>query len=339
VEERLKKRGLTRRNFPKIALGGALLLLAAGAALFAVHWSRPRPAWYVEPGLEQLWGELLEKAPVPPPFTRLVAYDPAAGIRKGRYGVIIAKTLPEEGAAPSSEEGPPLRLYPGLYQDRSGYRGAIPLVLDPWLVLRKTSDPPLTLERALVGGEGALIFPGAEPEAALAWVTQLLQSSPGSFPPEKQAWDDAERLLVYGNRRFQPGAPTYTWLDAWIKLLQDEAAWLYAPLSRTRGLTAYDAGRLDATIFPIPGDWNTYGLQAEILWAVPRATPKPSEGQAALLNEAKAWLSSAETQTVIAGILGWIPAQAGGVPYDTLAREAQLAWFSSSFIWQPPMDP
>jgi hypothetical protein len=336
VEERLKKRILTRRSFPKIALGGGLLLLAAGAAVFIVHWSRPRATWYVEPGLEQVWGALLEKAPAPPPFTRLGVYDPAAGLGKGRYGVIIAKALPEEGAAPASEEGPPIRLYPGLYQNRASFREAIPLALDPWLVLRKTSTPPLTLERVLGGGEGALIVPGAEGEATLAWTAQLLQSSPGVFPTEKQAWEDAEKRLIHGNSRFQQGALTYTWFDGWIRLLQNESAWLYAPLSRTRGLASYDAGRLDASIFPIPADWNTYGLQAEILWAVPRARLKAGDAQdqEALLEEARSWLSAVETQTLIAELLGWIPAQSSGKPYDTLARQAQVAWFSSGFIWQ-----
>jgi hypothetical protein len=338
MEGKLKKRILTRNRFPKIA-AGTLALLAAAAAAFVIARSRPRPAWYVEPGLERQWEELLEKAPAPPPFTRLAAYDPQAGIRKGRYGIIIAKDFPEgaaHSAAPPEAEPwePPIRLYPGLYQDRSGYRGAIPLALDPWLVFRKTADPPLSLERALgsAGGAGALILPGAENEAVLAWLAQLLQSSPGSFPPEKQAWDDAEQRLVYGNRRFQQGALTYTWFDAWIKLLQDEPAWVYAPLSRIRSLASYDAGRLDAAIFPISGVWIPYGLQAEILWAIPKPPPK---GQPALLDEAQAWLSSAETQTVLAGLLGWIPAQAGGTPHDTLAREAQVAWFSSSVIWQP----
>jgi hypothetical protein len=296
----------------------------------------------VEPGLEQQWEELLEKAPSPPPFTRQAPYDPGAGVGKGRHGVIISKDFPAgaaNGEAPGSPEDPwepPLRLYPGLYRDRSDYRGAIPLALDPWLVLRKTADPPLGLERALnsAGGAGILILPGAEPEAAFAWISQLLQSSPGAFPRERHAWEEAERLLIHGNSRFQQGALTYTWFDGWIRLLQNETAWLYAPLSRTRGLASYDAGRLDAAIFPIPEDWNTYGLQADILWAIPVPVPGDSQDRKTELEEAKSWVSSAETQTILAEILGWIPAQPGGAPYDTLARKAQVAWFSSGFVWQ-----
>jgi hypothetical protein len=311
-------------------------LLLAAAAAFAIVQSRPRPTWYVEPGLEQQWAELLEIVP-PPPFTRLGPYDPAAGMGKGRYGVIISRQGPPDDSPDQAAEGaapgePPLRLYPGLYRDRGDYRGAVPLALDPWLVLRKTTDPPLSLERVLnpAGGAGALILPGAEPDAAFAWISQLLQRSPGGFPLEKEAWDEAERRLIYGNNRFQQGALTYTWFDGWIKLLQNEPAWLYAPLSKTRGLASYDTGRLDATIFPIPADWNTYGLQADILWAVPRFP----DDQETLRGETQRWLTSAATQTAIARILGWIPAQPGE-PYDTLAREAQVAWFSSSFIWQP----
>jgi hypothetical protein len=306
------------------------------AAVFAVNLNRSRPAWYVEPGLERQWGELLERASAPPPFTLRNLYDPAAGLKKGRYGVIIATTFPEEGG-PSSEEEPrdaPIRLFPGLYRDRGDYQGAIPLALNPWLVFRKTTDPPLALDRALSGrdGDGFLILPGAEDEAVLAWTAQLLQSSPGAFPMERQVWEDTAQRLIYANSGFQAGAPTYTWLDGWIRLLQNETAWLYAPLSRARGLDPYDVGRLSATIFPIPGDWNTYGLQAEVLWAVPRAGE--NRDQAALLEEAGAWLSAVETQTLIADLLGWIPAQPGGTPYDTLARQAQVAWFSSGFVWQ-----
>jgi hypothetical protein len=312
------------------------------AAAFAINRNLSRPVWYVEPGLEQQWTEILETAPTPPPFTRVASYE-GGGIRKGRSGVIISTTFPleEERGEPSPEQEPsseqepwepPISLYPDLYRSRSDYQGVIPLALDPWLVIRKTGDPPLTLDRALsnAGGEGILILPGAEADAEAAWLSQLLQSSPGSFPLEQRIWEEAKERLAYGNNRFQQGALTYTWYDSWIRLLQDEPAWLYAPLSRTRGLASYDRGRLDAAIFPIPGDWNTYGLQADLLWALPGIPEK----QEALLDETRRWLSSAETQGIIANTLGWIPAESGAVPFDSLARQAQVAWFSSSFIWQ-----
>jgi hypothetical protein len=53
-----------------------------------------------------------------------------------------------------------------------------------------------------------------------------------------------------------------------------------------------------------------------------------------LLDDAKRWLSLAETQAAIAELLGWIPAHPNARPHDTLARQAQVAWFSSSFVWQ-----
>jgi hypothetical protein len=319
------------------------LLLAAGAAIAAaLVLNRPRAAWLVEAGLEQQWEELLEGAAAPPPFKRVIAYDPAVALRKGQTGVIISKNFPvDEGGGATADAmdvteaawEPPIRVFPGLYQDRGDYRGAIPLALDPWLVFRKTSDPQLSLARVLnnAGGGGTLILPGAEPDAVHAWVTQFVQHSPGDFSTDKQGWDAAEQGLVYGNRRFQQGALTYAWLDAWLRLLGDETAWIYAPLSRTYSLSAYDFGRLDATVFPIPADWHTYGLQAEVLWAIPVA----SEQQEANIGEAKTWLASPETQGIIADMLGWIPAQGGSVPRDTIAREAQVAWYSSSFVWQP----
>jgi hypothetical protein len=247
-----------------------------------------------------------------------------------------ADDLQDSDGADVAEESwePRLRVWPGLYQGRAGYLGAIPLALDPWLVFRKTGDPHLSLKRVLDGrgGEGALLLPGAEAEAVHAWTAQLLQASPGVFPPDRQAWEDAEAHLVYGNRRFQQGALTSSWLDAWLRLLGSESAWLYAPLSGTRSLAPYDAGRLDATIFPIHGDWHTYGLQADILWALPLESAQPEPK----IDEALAWLAGPETQTIIADLLGWIPAQNGGKPRDTLSRQAQVAWFSSGFVWSIP---
>jgi hypothetical protein len=306
-----------------------LLIVSAAVVAALFNRSLSRPAWYVEPGLEEQWTMLLETAPTPPPFTRMAPYG-GGSVRKGRSGVLITRAFPleEDREAPaqgdpsqgdsSPEQAPwepPLRIYPGLYRDRADYQGAIPLALDPWLVIRKTGDPPLTLERALgeAGGAGILILPGAEAEAEAAWISQLLQDSPGSFPAEQQAWENAQQRLVYGNNRFQQGALTYTWYDSWIRLLQNEPAWLYAPLSRTRGLASYDRGRLDAASFPIPGDWNTYGLQADLLWAVPGGSWK----QEALLDETRRWLASAEVQSVIADSLGWIPAESGAVPFDS----------------------
>jgi hypothetical protein len=342
----LKRRRVRRRNLPRILLGLGLFVLAAMAAvLVVIHRNRSRPAWYVEAGLEKQWGELVEKASPPPPFTGLRVYDPQTGIKKGRCGIIISKDF-LTGVEPNSnahDEGnsdtvgadawePPVRVFPRLYQDRGDYQGTIPLALNPWLIFRKTGDPQLTLERVRnpAGGPGVLILPGSESGAVHAWITQLLQESPGAFPLEKQAWDEAEQGLTYGNRRFQQGALTYAWFDVWFLLLSNETAWVYAPLSMTRDLSSYDTGRLDAALFPIPRDWNTYGLQADVLWAIPEAPAK----QEPKLDGAKAWLAAPETQALIADILGWVPAHPGGRPRDTLARQAQVAWFSSSFVWQ-----
>ncbi|MFP3041721.1 hypothetical protein LQZ19_07850 [Treponema primitia] len=318
--------------------GGGLLLLAAMViGAFTLHRNWPRPVWYVAEGLEKQWGELLEKASSPPPFTRIAVYDPEAGIKKGQYGIIITKDFPagQSDIEPNSDtnaETPPVRVFPRLYENRAGYRGTIPLALNPWLIFRKTGDPQLTLERIRnpAGGEGSLIIPGAEADAVHAWLCQLLQDSPGSFSRDRRSWELAEERLIYGNRRFQQGALTYTWFDVWLNLLRNDPAWVYAPLSMVRGLSSYDAGRLDAAIFPIPRDWNEYGLQADILWAVPKAPEKLQPK----LDPAKTWLAAPETQARIAEILGWIPAHPNGRPYDTIAREAQVAWFSSSFIWQ-----
>jgi hypothetical protein len=147
---------------------------------------------------------------------------------------------------------------------------------------------------------------------------------------DRETWDEAEERLFRG-RRFQLGALTYSWFDVWILLLRDDPAWVYAPLSRVRkDLSEYQVGLLDAASFPIRPDWNEYGLQADVIWALSRG----NKNRQKKLVQADNWLGVSGTQTRIADILGWIPAHPEGRPYDTIAREAQLVWFSSSFVWQ-----
>jgi hypothetical protein len=98
-----------------------------------------------------------------------------------------------------------------------------------------------------------------------------------------------------------------------------------------REFPPYRLGRLRAARFPERKDWTEFGIQAEILWAVP-FTGK--EEDAASLEEITAWLKDAQTQTIIANRLNWIPAHPGGTPFNPVSREAQLAWISSSFVWQ-----
>jgi hypothetical protein len=47
-----------------------------------------------------------------------------------------------------------------------------------------------------------------------------------------------------------------------------------------------------------------------------------------------AFLKAPATQIAIADALRWVPASRDGKPYNNLARQAQLAWFGASFVWQ-----
>jgi hypothetical protein len=89
-------------------------------------------------------------------------------------------------------------------------------------------------------------------------------------------------------------------------------------------------GLLTAEAFPCQPEWNEYGLQAEILQAIPMT----GKGQTEKLAAAKAWLLQPEIQAAIADRLKWIPAHPQGEAYNPISRDAQLAWFSSSFLWQ-----
>jgi hypothetical protein len=280
----------------------------------------------VEPAYEKSWGDILQKASIPPPFTRLHVYDKDIGIPRGNYGVIITETPWEEPENPGT--GPV--VYP-IGSSRREYRGATVLAFNPWMVFRKYQEPLLTRERVEnpAGGQGVLILPGGEREAVYAWLDQFLQERPGVFSGERETWETAEEILFRG-WRFQRGAPTYTWLDVWILFFKEESAWVYAPMNRVRELPIYQASGLDATPFPPKGDWTEYGLQADVLWAIPGGNEK----QLKKLADTVRWLETAEIQTTIADIIRWIPAHPEGKPIDTIAREAQVAWFSSSFIWQ-----
>jgi hypothetical protein len=110
--------------------------------------------------------------------------------------------------------------------------------------------------------------------------------------------------------------------------------WLYAPLSRIRRLSPYRMGVLDATRFPEREDWNVYGIQAEVLWALPFGRKGDREK---LDRRVRDWLRSARVQTIIANTIGWIPAHPQGTPYNTVSYESQMAWINSSFIWQGAM--
>ncbi|AEF86386.1 hypothetical protein TREPR_2006 [Treponema primitia ZAS-2] len=333
----MKNRIITRKKLPRILLGGLILLaFAAGALILIPILTEPKVTWYVAPEYEKQWGEILARASPPPPFMQIQVYKKERSKKREPDGIIITRETPELPepvlAAGPKEALESLRIIP-IDSGNREYRGARALAFNPWMVYRKYEGPQLTRARLdRPGGEGTILIPGAEPAAVEAWLAQLLQESPGVFPEDRETWDKAEDRLFL-DRRFQRGALSYSWFDIWIALFQEGPSWVYAPLGKIRELPPDQAASLDAAQFPIPGNWNRYGMQADILWAIPKA-PGTSERVKKVLEDANFWLEKPEIQALIADTLGWVPAHPQGKPYDTIAREAQVVWFSSSFIWQ-----
>jgi hypothetical protein len=328
-----KKGAGERRRFSLwlIPLGVLLLLAAGGLAAFGRL--QPRPVWYLEGEIAAAWADIL--AAGDPPFTLVEPYPGEGKIPKNRYGYLISAAWREGGpdaggVEDSPEAGSPLRIYPGLSRSRQ-YGGALVLALNPWMIFSRHQDPLLTRSRveARGGGEGRLILPGGERRAAWAWMAQLVQGPPGIFPLRGEAWNPAR---LYRDRRFQQGAATYTWEDAWALFFRERESWMYAPLQIVREMSPYQMGLLRSAPFPEGNGWTEYGIQADILWAIPH---KGQEKFSAALEEISLWLKDAKTQTIIANRINWIPAHPGGTSFNPVSREAQFTWISSSFVWQP----
>jgi hypothetical protein len=305
----------------RFSAGGALLILGA---VLLVQTACSRPLWLVEESLASEWGRALQDAPAPP-FSRTASLSPEASFPPGGRGVLItARTDRIGGEAPAG----PAAVYPWLSQTRE-WRGALVLAVDPWMLFRKLGDPLPPRSRVEAPGAGVLICPGGEDGVVYAWVSQLVQDTPGAFPESPQRWQ-LEQDNLFRGLRFQHGAQTYTWVDVWPLLFRDNPAWVYAPLSVIRELPPYRMGLLEASRFPEKAGWNEYGVQADLLWAVPFGW-KPGSKEWAAVAE---WLKSPEVQALIANELGWAPAHPLGAPYNTVSWEAQAAWINSTFVWE-----
>jgi hypothetical protein len=307
---------------PRLLVAGAVALLFAAVVL--VLLLRPRSVWAVEEPFAADWNRAVRDADPPPPFTRIRIIPPDGTPRlRGRGFFITRRTDWNSGA-----EGGAVRVYPWLSRTRE-WQGALVLAADPWLIFRKLQDPPPDRRRMEFPGSGVLICPGGEAPAVFAWVSQLLQDSPGVFPGDPQVWQNAVDGL-FRIRRFQNGAPTYTWVDVWPLLFRDNTAWVYAPLNTIRQLPSYRMDLLAASRFPEKDGWNEYGIHADLLWAVPFGWGEKNKDRAA----AAEWLKNPAVQTLIANMIDWIPAHPQGTPYNTVSWSAQEAWNNSSFVWQ-----
>jgi len=292
----------------------AVIVIAVVIAFFG---GKRAAVWYVEQGLEDEWAAVLRKAEnTPEKFAGIQVWD-GSKIPEGA-GILIA-TRPwrtNEKAA----------VYPYLSRELE-YQGALVLALDPWMIFRKHIHPVLTAERlSEAGGNGLLLIAGRDTAAVRAWTGRFVQSGHGTFPSGEEVWLEWEQTLFAGSR-FQPGARSYDWESALFKLMGDEAAWLYAPLSKVRAYGDPRKAILEATPFPESG--NQYSLQATLLWAVPTGSAK----ERAKLANAIEWLKDPGTQTVIADTLEWIPADPYGIPYDPVSLSSHRVWLTASWVY------
>ena len=319
--------GLTRmalRNGLRIIIPIVGLLLVVCLGLSFLY--RPRLVWIVEDRFIEAWEQVLPSSPFRK--TKLTPVSAAEStLPRHWYGYRIGSQGPN---TPNGDEDS-IRVYRELAK-QGQYGEALPLAIDPWLVFRKSTTPPLNREMAERGpaGNSRIFMAGSDRQAVRAWTAQLLQETPGVFSKDEERWNRiGERLFI--GRNFQPGAKTYSWEEIWPHLLRDdETVWVYSPLSRIQQLTVNETNSLKADIFPTRPGWNEFGLQTDILWAIPYGSQKNRKK----LTSVETWLQSAPPQAQIANELGWLAAHQSAPPANPVSENAQTAWVTASYVWE-----
>jgi hypothetical protein len=307
------------------------VILAAGgmvSAFFIFSGGKSLPLWLVEESLEDQWIAVLDSAKIPPAFKDIEIYQPGVFPEK-RHGYIITTNIGQTAAGGSDSPDAMVKVYPNLAAS-SEYQGALLLALNPWTVFFEFTAPPPSRDRVEGNGDltGLLVGPGGEPRARIAWLSQLLQEEPGVFPSGKEFWEDQGNIL-FQSPRFQRGALTYNWTNSWDIFLSNKPAWIYAPLSMAHNLRPSQSAGFMAARFPDKPGWTRYGIQAELLWAVPFGDETYMQ-----TLDAASWLKDDSIQTHIANTLMWIPAAPGGTPFNAFSRTVQLNWLRSAFVWE-----
>jgi hypothetical protein len=280
-----------------------------------------KPLWLADQDVDGKWQSIVAGRA---PFTETALFEHGT-LPKNRYGFIITQTRP----ASAEETGESVFVYPGLYQ-AGRYQESIVLAVDPWVVFHEFTASSLSRARAEKPGQGFLILPGVEADAVLAWTAQFLQSRPGVFPALAESdWDRASETL-FADNRFQAGARTYNWINAWEIFFDHSPSWIYAPYSAVRAMSLVKTAGFEAHRFPIPADWESYGVQAAVLWAVPFFKNKKEEAK---LEAAAAWLVDVDTQKRIAEAFNWLPARPEVPPANALARAVQMVCARAAFVW------
>ena len=316
----------------KVIIGAAAvcaLLLIAGIAIFG---KKQANIWYIDQNLENSWTRILRnlrETEVPNKFVQIKVWDEAE--IPAEAGILIT-TNPRK-----TEEI--VSVYPRLSWELE-HEGAIVVALDPWMVFRKHTNPPLTVSRVFseTGGSGGanatggantagmLLIPGREISAVRAWTSRFIMEEPGKFPSEYAIWQEWERELFAANR-FLPGATGHDWHYAFFRLMGNDIVWVYAPLSQIRRYRDPNKSILEATPFPETGSESS--LQATILWALPTGTEKNKKNLAKTID----WLKNPQTQTIIADALEWIPADPYGTPYDPVSFTTQRVWLTAQWVY------
>ena len=303
-----------------ILISVGILLLAGAVGLFFNRGGAF--VWYVEAGYEDAWARILRQAEPPVKFKMVQVYSGEQGLKN--QGVIISTGIHEDRSGENS-----LRVYPGLSRELE-WQGCHVLALDPWMIFFKHTQALLSHDRIFssASNEGTLLISGSEPEAVQAWSSRLSQDGPGSFSLDRDSLD------VWGSRLFSsglfpPDSQNFSWQEALVRLLGNETAWLYAPLSVIRNYHSPRRQILTAAGFP-ELNRNRYSLLAKILWARPYFSERHIKKQEEIIS----WLKNPEIQTIIADELGWIPADPYGNPYDPVSRTSQMHWLTSSFVYE-----
>jgi len=313
--------------YVRIGLPAFGLLLVVCLGLFFLY--RPRFVWIVEDRFIKAWEQVLPSSPVNK--AKLVPSSTVeSALPRHWYGYRIGSRLKPDIPDGDGDENP-IRVYRELAM-QGRYGESLLLAVDPWLIFRKFTTRSLTREMVERGParNGRIFMAGSDQSAIRAWTAQLLQESPGVFSGDKERWDRVGERLFTG-RVFQVGALTYVWEEVWPHLLgDDEAVWVYSPLSRIRQLPLYDTNGLEADAFPARPGWNEFGLQVEVLWA----TPYGNEKNRKKLTNTETWLQSAPPQAQTADALGWLAAHQSALPYNPVSVNARMAWLTASYVWE-----
>ncbi|MDR0643427.1 MAG: hypothetical protein LBG05_00735 [Treponema sp.] len=297
----------------KLHIVGAILTLLACAAC-------AKPLWLTDEGMDGTWRDITRLAPFTETAPRAEALRNTPP--RNRYGFIITTTRPT--AAGEADE--PIAVYPGLYQN-GGYGDSLVLALDPWVVFYEFTGSSLARARAEKPGQGVLVLPGAEKDAVSAWTAQFIQSKPSVF---SAPWGEELIEATRAGGQFQNGAQTYNWANSWDVFFEHKPSWIYAPYSAIRAMPPIKTAGFEACRFPIPADWESYGVQAAVLWAVPFFR---NAKEKAKLETAKEWLVKVDTQKRIADAFNWLPARSDVPPTNALARSVQSLCAKAEFVW------